>query len=79
MRQFWTRKRVYTFLGLAALIYTLVGVLFISSFTYDCFGPPCPYDIRNDSMALFVIFLVTGVPLFLLFLFLERRASKDGS
>jgi hypothetical protein len=72
------RKRVYTILGLSALIYTLVGSFVSFTTRVDYFVPPSAYkyDIRNDPTGMGFLFLLTGVPLFLLFLFLERRTNK---
>jgi hypothetical protein len=70
------RKRIYTILGLITLLYTLLGACFGFTTIVDCFGP-CQRDIRNDPILQRVFILVTGLPLFLLFVFLERRAARD--
>jgi hypothetical protein len=76
-----SRKRIYTVLGLVSLAYTLVGSFVSFTTVVDYFGPPAEYtyDVRNNPIVMGLIFLVTGIPLFLLFLFLERRASRNTS
>lgn len=73
-----SRKRLYTVLGLLALLYTVVGSFFYFTSTVDYFGPPSEYhySITNDPMAMGILVLITGLPLFLLFLFLQRRESR---
>ncbi len=74
MSQPKSRKRIYTILGLLALLYTIVGT-FITWTTNVDYVQGYKYDIRNDPMTLGIIVLITGIPLFLLFLFLERRTK----
>ena len=68
------RKRIYTGLGLLALLYTIVGT-FLTWTTNNDPVPGYVYDIRDNSIAMGLIVLITGIPLFLLFVFLERRAK----
>jgi hypothetical protein len=69
-----TRKRIYTILGLLTLLYTIVGTFVTCTTNVDPL-PGYKYDIRDNPIAMGIIVLITGVPLFLLFVFLERRAK----
>ncbi|MCA0457949.1 MAG: hypothetical protein LCI00_28540 [Chloroflexi bacterium] len=72
-----TQKRIYTILGLLALLYTVAGTFITFSTSVDNVAG-YQYDILSDPIALGIIVLITGIPLFLLFLFLERRATRNG-
>ena len=77
MRRRRLQKNIYTVLGLVALIYTIAGSCVSFGTTVDYIGPASAYnDIRYYPMHMGVFVLLTGIPLFLLFLFLERRAAK---
>ena len=78
MRQLKLRKRVYTFLALLALLYTIAGIFLISTAYIDYFGLGSDYkfDIGGDPKVMAVSVLITGIPLFLLFIFLGRRAKS---
>ncbi len=70
------QKCVYTVLGLVTLGYTIAGSCAGFMGTVDYIGPAPVPDTRYYPMKMGVFVLVTGIPLFLLFLFLERRAAK---
>jgi hypothetical protein len=71
------RKRIYTVLGLLTLAYTIFGSCITVTSVFDYFGPPSEYryDIRNNPIGMTIVVLVTGIGLFLLFLFLEKRVK----
>ena len=74
MSQPKTRKRLYTVLGLGVLVYTMYGCV-LSQTTTDYPGPLSgfKYNRWEDPAYIGFIMLITGIPLFLLFVFLERR------
>ena len=77
MSQLKLRKRVYTLLALLALLYTIAGIFLTSTAFVDYFGlgSEYKYDIGSDPKVLALSVLITGIPLFLLFIFLGRRAK----
>ena len=78
MNQPKLRKRIYTLLGLLALVYTLAGIFLSSTAFVDYFGlgSDYKYDVGTDPKVLGLFVLVTGLSSFLLFVFLARRAKS---
>jgi hypothetical protein len=70
------RKRIYMILGLITLNCTVVSFCYGFGTTVDCFGN-CEYNILYDPVLWQIGSLVVGIPLFLLFVVLERRAAKQ--
>jgi len=79
MRQPGTRRLLYILLALLALLYTLVGLVININVGSGSSGAAfqANYQIATDSMSLGVFILITGIPMFLLFVFLERRARRN--
>ncbi len=69
-----TRKRIYTLLGLLTLLYTIFG--FMNVGIYDTFDPAYRYNILNDPNTVAYFMIITGIPLFLIFVFLAIRAKS---
>lgn len=74
-----SRKRIiYRLIGGLILEITILGTFFSCSSSVDYFGPPedYVYDIRYDPIFTSFLFLIIGIPLFLFFEFLARRAGR---
>lgn len=79
MKQPNRQKRIYNILSLVALNCILIGAIMFFSINIDWIGPSSEFnhDIINDSNAMGLLFLVTGIPLFFLFRILARRANRQ--
>ena len=71
-----TQQRIYTILGLLTLLCTIIGA-FIACTTFVDPLPGYTPDIRSDPIMQGIVVVITGIPLFLLFVVLERRARKS--
>jgi hypothetical protein len=76
MAQSKSRKRLYRLLGLLTLLYIIFGSCVSFTTLSDPFGT-MQLDIGNQPPLVGIFVLVTGIPVFLLFLFLERRVDKN--
>jgi hypothetical protein len=79
------RRLLYMVFAFIALLYTLVG-LYISFNVPSGTSDPAldatfvaRYEIGDNPVAMGLFIVITGISLFFLFLFLERRASKNNA
>ena len=78
MKSSGVRRPLYILLALLALIYTLVGLVisFNAGSGSSEVAFEASYKLGTDSMSLGVFILITGIPMFLLFVFLFWRSSR---
>ena len=78
MKSSEVRRVLYTFCALLTLVYMLVGLVI----SFNAGTQPtdaafeASYQVATNSMPLGLFILITGIPMFILFVFLIRRTSK---
>ena len=77
MNQLKLRRRAYIFLGVLALVYTIIGVFLSSAAVVGDVGSASGNQtaIQGDPRAMGIFVLVTGIASLLLLVFLARRAK----
>jgi len=81
MRQSGMRRLLYLVFAFIALAYTFVGLFISLNAGGGASGAAfeANYEIGNSPILMGLFIVVTGIPVFLLFLFLERRASRNSA